>query len=127
MQNVRKLLEISAYVVMFCTAVLLLLYSERALSRLIISTKDKISNNHILYEKYRTYEEINENKTTYAEIIAMLFGDLDYDVQINDLVISKSNYNYKSFDFSVIVQTDYIKSYQYDTSGDIVKVILISI
>lgn len=76
-----------------------------------------------MYENYRIYEEVKESHTTYAELIAMLFGDLDYDVQINDMTILKEKYNYKTFDFSVIPVENYIKFYQYDASGNILKVI----
>ena len=123
MQNISKLLELSASILMFCIAVTLLLYSNRSLDKIISSTRIQISSENIFYENERLYDEIKESKTTYAEIITTLLGDLDYDVQINSLTILKENYNYKMFDFSVIPQGEYTKTYQYDSSGNIVKVI----
>lgn len=123
MQNISKLLELSASILMFCLAVTLLLYSNRSLDKIISSTRIQISSENIFYENERLYDEIKESKTTYAEIITTLLGDLDYDVQINSLTILKENYNYKMFDFSVIPQGEYTKTYQYDSSGNIVKVI----
>lgn len=123
MQNISKLLELSASILMFCMAVTLLLYSNRSLDKIISSTRIQISSENIYYEDERLYDEIKESKTTYAEIITTLLGDLDYDVQINSLTIFKENYNYKMFDFSVIPQGEYTKTYQYDSSGNIVRMI----
>ena len=123
MQNISKLLELSASILMFCIAVTLLLYSNRSLDKIISSTRIQISSENIFYENERLYDEIKESKTTYAEIITTLLGDLDYDVQINSLTILKENYNYKMFDFSVIPQGEYTKTYQYDSSGNIVRMI----
>lgn len=123
MQNISKLLELSASILMFCMAVTLLLYSNRSLDKIISSTRIQISSENIYYEDERLYDEIKESKTTYAEMITKLLGDLDYDVQINSLTILKENYNYKMFDFSVIPQGEYTKTYQYDSSGNIVRMI----
>lgn len=123
MQNISKLLELSASILMFCMAVTLLLYSNRSLDKIISSTRVQISSENIFYEDERLYDEIKESKTTYAEIITRLLGDLDYDVQINNMTVLKENYNYQEFDFSTIPQGDYTKAYLYDSSGNIVKVI----
>jgi len=103
--------------------VTLLLYSNRSLDKIISTTRIQISEENIYYENERLYDEIKESKTTYAEIITTLLGDLDYDVQINNMTILKENYNYTMFDFSVIPQGEYTKTYQYDSSGNIVKMI----
>ena len=123
MQNLSKLLELSASILMFCMAVTLLFYSNRSLNKIIVTTKNQIGTENILYENQRLYDEIKESKTTYAEIITTLLGDLDYDVLINSMTILKDNYNYKMFDFSVIPQGEYTKTYQYDSSGNIVRAV----
>lgn len=123
MQNIFKLLELSASILMFCMAVTLLFYSNRSLNKIIATTKNQIGTENIFYENQRLYDEIKESKTTYAEIITTLLGDLDYDVLINNITILKDNYNYKMFDFSVIPQGEYTKTYQYDSSGNIVRVV----
>jgi len=104
-------------------AVTLFLFSNRSLDKIISTIRIQISTENIFYEKERPYDEIKEGKTTYEEIITTLLGDLDYDVLINNMTIFKENYNYKMFDFSVIPQGEYTKTYQYDSSGNIVKVI----
>ena len=123
MQNISKLLELTAFILMFCMAVTLLLYSYRSLEKIISTARIQVSTENIFHEDERLYDEIKESKTTYAEIITTLLGDLDYDVLINNIMILKENYNYRMFDFSVIPQGDYTKTYQYDASGNIVRVI----
>lgn len=123
MQNISKLLELSASIFMFCMAVTIVLYSNRSLDKIISSTKVQISKENILYVNERTYDEVKEIKSTYADLISVLLGDLDYDVVINNMTILKENYNYKMFDFSVIPQGEYTKTYEYDSSGNIAKVI----
>jgi hypothetical protein len=104
-------------------AVTLLFYSNRSLNKIIVITKNQIGTENIFYENQRLYDEIKESKTTYAEIITTLLGDLDYDILINNMTILKDNYNYKMFDFSIIPQGEYTKTYQYDSSGNIVRVV----
>ena len=123
MQNVTRLLETAASLLLFCIAVTFFLYQIRVLNTLTTSAKEEICKQDIYYEQERTFDEIQESKVSYAEIISTLFGELDYDIQINNMTILKDNYNYQIFDFSTVPNTEYTKSYQYDSSGNIVKVI----
>ncbi|MGB8455266.1 MAG: hypothetical protein WCD89_23410 [Anaerocolumna sp.] len=104
-------------------AVTILLFQDRSLNRLITTIKSDISNQNIFYEDESTLEEIQEGKVTYAKLISTLFGNPDYDIQINNIIILKENYNYQEFDFLSIPEGEYTKSYQYDSSGNIVRVI----
>ncbi len=123
MQNVTKFLEMAASLFIFCIALTFLLYQTRLLNDLITAIKAQISNQDIFYEQERSLDEIQEGKVSYAEVIATLFGDLDYDIQINNMTILKENYNCQIFDFTTVPKMEYTKSYQYDSSGNIVKVI----
>ncbi len=123
MQNVTKLMEIAVSVFIFCVAGTLFLMSNREMNHLITLTKNEVSNQNIYYENERALDEIQESKITYDEIISTLLGDLDYDIQIDDMTILKENYNYQEFDFSTVPQAEFTKSYEYDSSGNIVKVI----
>jgi hypothetical protein len=123
MQDSSKFLEMAAYVCIFCTAVTLLLFYNRSINKLITSAKNEANYQNNYYESEQSLAEILQGKISYAEVIASLIGDLDYDIQINDMTILKESYNYQNFDFSAIPQTEYTKSYLYDSSGKIVKVI----
>ncbi len=123
MQNLTKFLETVTYLIIFCMAGTILLFHSRSLNNFITTVKKEISSQNIFYEKERTSDEIQESKVTYTELISTLFVDPDYDIQINSMTILKENYNYREFDFSTVPQAEYTKSYQYDSSGDIAKVI----
>lgn len=117
MDNVKIFLEKVSVIFIFCIAGTLLLYSYKSLYQFITTTKNQVNNQSVLYEQ--PLEKIDESKVTYAELIATLFNELEYDLKINSLVIEKENYNSQDFDFSIIPNTDYGKSYVLDVSGDI--------
>lgn len=123
MQNGLKFLEMAAYIFIFCTAVTLLLFYNRSLNKLITTTKNDVTSQNNYYESEQSLAEIQPGKISYAEMITLLIGDLDYDIQINDMTILKENYNYQEFDFSLVPLEDYTKTYQYDSFGNIIKVI----
>lgn len=126
MQNLTKLLEMLVYLILFCMAVTILLFQNRFFNTLTAAVKNEINSPDIFYEKERPADEISDDGVSYAELITALFGELSYDVQINLITIEKESYNYREFDFSKIPQTKYRKSYQYDTFGNIRKVIYTS-
>lgn len=121
MDNVKIFLEKASVLFIFCIAGTLLLYSYKSLYALITTTKNKVNSQSVLYEQ--PLEKIVESKVTYKEIIATLLYELEYDIKINNFVIEKENYNSKDFDFSIIPNMDYGKSYVLGDSGEISMVI----
>jgi len=121
MENVEDLLEKVGAIFMFCIAGTLLLFQYRELSKLITTMRENVSNQVVLYEHPMDVTE--NNKVSYEEIIATLICDLDYDVQVNTIYLQKESFNSIEFEFSVIPNTDFTKSYEMDSSGNIVKVI----
>lgn len=117
MDSIKILLEKVSVIFIFCLAGTLLLYSYKSLYQFITTTKNQINNQGVLYEQ--SLEKIDKCKVTYAELIATLFYELEYDVKINNIVIEKDNYNSQDFDFSIIPNGDYGKSYVLDTNGNI--------
>lgn len=110
-------LEKVSVIFIFCIAGTLLLYCYKNLYKLITITKNQVNSQSVLYEQ--PLEKIVECKVTYEELIATLFCKLEYDVKINNIVIEKENYNSQTFDFSIIPNVDYGKSYVLDVSGEI--------
>lgn len=121
MENVTAFLRTAAFMIMFCLAGFYLLYQYRTLNSVIYTAKTDISKRDILYEQY--LDVMKEDKVSYAEIITGLLNELDYDIRINNMIISKADFNYHEFDFSNIPEGEYVKSYEYDSSGDIDRVI----
>ena len=117
MDNIKVFLEKVSVIFLFCLAGNLLLYSYKSLYQFITTTKNQVNSQKVLYEQ--PLEKIDESKVTYAELIATLFNELEYDLKINNLVIEKENYNSQDFDFSIVPNGDYGKSYVLDENGDI--------
>ena len=125
MENIKELIEKVGAIFMFCIAGTLLLIQYREQSKLITIMRENVSNQAVLYEQ--PIDEIqNNNKVSYEEVIATLICDIDYDVQVNTIYLQKESFNPMEFDYSVIPNTDFTKSYEMDLSGNIIKVIYTS-
>ncbi|MBU5331943.1 hypothetical protein KQI61_07005 [Anaerocolumna aminovalerica] len=120
MENIKELVEKSAAIFMFCIAGTLLLIQYKEQYKLISTIRVNLSNQGVLYEQ--PIYKIQDNKVSYKEVIAALICDLEYDVQVNRIYLQKDSFNPMEFDFSVVPNTDYIKTYEVDSSGNITKV-----
>lgn len=108
--------------ILFCTGLSLFILmadqSEKLFKSIAQSKKETIV--------YETYKEPEEIVITYAQVIATLFTTIDYDIQIDDLYISRVDYD--GMDSKInIKETDYKRSYVYDGIGNITKVVYQSI
>lgn len=121
MENAVKLIERAFAIFLFGLAALILFPMSRELSTEIVSVKNLTAEQNIIYEQ--PIDELNPESVPYAEIISSLLGNLEYDVEINQVEINKDTYDYKTFNFTQILPGEYQKSYEYDSSGNIVKVI----
>ncbi|WP_281532399.1 hypothetical protein [Anaerocolumna aminovalerica] len=120
MENIKELVEKSAAIFMFCIAGTLLLIQYKEQYKLISTIRVNLSKQGVLYEQ--PIYKIQDNKVSYKEVIAALICDLEYDVQVNRIYLQKDSFNPMEFDFSVVPNTDYLKTYEVDSSGNITKV-----
>ncbi|MDU6264537.1 MAG: hypothetical protein E6600_08510 [Anaerocolumna aminovalerica] len=120
MENIKELVEKSAAIFMFCIAGTLLLIQYKEQYKLISTIRVNLSKQGVLYEQ--PIYKIQDNKVSYKEVVAALICDLEYDVQVNRIYLQKDSFNPMEFDFSVVPNTDYIKTYEVDSSGNITKV-----
>ncbi len=116
MENVKELIEKVGAIFMFCIAGTLLLIQYKEQYKLITVIREGVSKQGVLYEQ--PIDEKKNDKVSYKEVIATLISDLDYDVQVNTIYLQKEYFNPMEFDFS-----DYTKTYEVDSFGNIVKVI----
>lgn len=105
---------------LFCIAVTILFVTYRSYITTLNHSK-KIQKEDILQEQYKDSKVITVTK---GEIMTLLFHDLEYDVEIDGNLISKSvnvkeNITTYPFDFA-----KYIKTYAYDDNGNITRIIL---
>ena len=121
MENIKEFLVKVSGIFVFCIGASLLLTSYKALSKFITLAKNQINDQNVLFEQYIT--EIEEDHVTYAEIIATLSHELEYDIKIDQLIIKKVTHKAEDFDFSKIPNNDFKKSYTLDAHGNIIMVI----
>ena len=123
MDRLLDCLDQMSAVLILCAALFILLFSYRETDRLLFSIKEGMSKQNIIYQQWQE-SNYKENTVTYEMVIASLIGKLDHDVQIDQVLLEKEDYNYQSFDFSKIPNKQYLKKYEYDAvTGEIKKVI----
>lgn len=118
MHNSNELLHQSFAVFIFCAAVTFLFFGYRSYTAAFNTSKD-IVKNEIIYEQYN---QLEEHTFTKGEITALLFCPLEYDIEIDDLFISKTENvkdNLETYDIS---DKKYLKSYVYDNNGNILRI-----
>ncbi|WP_313133384.1 hypothetical protein [Anaerocolumna sp.] len=121
MENVKELIEKVGAIFMFCIAGTLLLIQYKEQYKLITVIREGISKQGVLNEQ--PIDVTANNKVSHKEVIAALICDLEYDVEVNTIYLQKEYFNPMEFDFSVIANTDYRKTYEVDLSGNIVKIV----
>ena len=124
MENITDFLEKAAFILVFCLAGTLLFNENKVLNERITYIKTDITKQETVY--MQPLQNIPNEKVTYQELIGTLMGNLDYDIQINQMTIDNDLFNYQDFDLSSIPKNNYIKTYEYDSNGNIVKVVYTS-
>lgn len=120
MEVVFDYIEQAGAAIIFCIALSLLLLSSRESLIQTAELKEMISESNTVYEQMFEY---SEELASYDEVIGSLLTELAYDVQIVDDMIVRENYTYLNFDLSRVEKRSYKKTYEYDASGNIEKVI----
>lgn len=116
-----EFLHMAAAIFIFCTASLFLLSSNALLTSELRIIREEITKKEILYEQ--PIDEIQNKKISYEELVGVMQGDIGYTVVIDGVTYDMDTYNSSEFDFSVIAYRDYTKAYEYDSDGQIAKVI----
>jgi len=72
----------------------------------------------VFYEQYIEEEDVISN----AKLIASLFHELEYDIEVNGYLIRKQEHKAEKIMDYKIEATEYRKSYQYNTEGNIERI-----
>lgn len=123
MENANIVIFRTFAAIMFCIGVFYFLSSSKLLNTLLQTTRDQYKDEQLYQQNLIPGDDI----VTYAELIATLFQNLDYDIKVNDTVIKANQHEVESINEYNIVVTNYKKSYVYDASGDIVMIVYTSI
>lgn len=127
MDSVHDMLFDLAGVFIFGIAVSMFLLFSRNLNTLLLTTKNNINENYVLYEQIKdiSYDDIRE--VPYQDVIGLLMGDLNVDVKVNNEFIKCEEYDYMLFDFSTVAKTNYSVSYEYNTTDQVTRINFTSI
>ncbi|BCN32412.1 hypothetical protein [Anaeromicropila herbilytica] len=127
MDSIFDMMHNAANVFLFILAITLFLLINNSLNSLLLTTKNNISSNSVLYEQQNELVGKREEIVKYEELIGILMSDITRDMRINSLEIKAEDYDYLQFDFSVIPQTSYKITYERDSNGAVTKIIYTSI
>lgn len=119
MNHGTELLYQAFAVLMFCIAVTLLFTAYRNFITIYNISKD-IKEDQIIYEQM---QEITQPVVSKGEIITMLLTPLEYDIEIDGFLIRKDENTKENVTSYPILESDFIKIYEYDSNGNITKII----
>lgn len=119
MTHGKELFYQAVSVILFLLATTILLRQASIYMDLVKSVKEAYKDTDALYQSEYSASEI----VTYDELIASLFGTLEYDLEINGFLISKYEHTVDQIGDYNIADTNYSKSYFYDSNGNITRII----
>lgn len=119
MENVMKFIKLACAGLFFCVGVYFLLYGINTYNRSLTTVREKIKDDEIIYQQHYSEEKF----VTYSELIATLFQELEYDMEIDGLLISKYEHQAEHIINYDIEVSNYMKSYFYDSREKLTRVI----
>lgn len=99
---------------LFCVCIALLIIYVNNYDGLLHSLK-KVTNEPIVYEQSYEKREV----VAYGQIISALSTTLDYSMKVGGVTIDKDQHTYSKMAGYGIEVSNYIKTYEYDESGNI--------
>lgn len=123
MSEVLEFLKYGFAIFFFCVAVSILFSGNRNVNSFQETQKKNIlvDNEDVLYQQAK--EEIEDEVITRAEIVSILMSQPEYNMQIGDLTITKDTFEKETFDFSLIPEGRYSRTYQFNDAGNVQNVI----
>lgn len=119
MDNVTKIVKQATFVLMFCLAITYLFWQYSSYLGVVKASNDMMTED-VMYEKYNEVKDITFTK---GEIILFIISELEYDVEIEGLLISKHENVKENIEHYVIDEDVYVRTYGYDVYGNITRII----
>ena len=116
MEEVLKGIYIAVGTILLCIALSLVFKNNRELSQVLDTQKEIILDKSIVYQEY---QEEKDKNITYQELVASLLNGIEYPVKVNGLEITPGTFEPETFDFALIPQTEYKKTYYYNANNEI--------
>lgn len=118
MDNLNKLFYYVFSALIFCIGIYLFIMQLNHYNKALFILRDM----QIEKELYVQYQEKDE-VVTYAELIGTLLHPLDYNIKINELMITKAGHTLDQISNYGIAVLNYQKSYRYDEQGNVVELV----
>jgi hypothetical protein len=115
MEAAQKLLIGAASVLMLCVSLYLVLFENHIVTNIFDVVRNQMKDEE-LYQQYYT-EDVEE--VPYAELVATLLNDLEYDIVIDGALIQRNEHDIEKIRGYILKENDYLKEYQYNESGTI--------
>lgn len=113
MEAGQKLLIGATSVLVLCVSLYLILFETRIVTNMFDVVRSQMKDEE-LYQQYYS-EDVEE--VPYAELVAILLNDLEYDIVIDGELILRNEYNIDKIGGYGLKENDYLKEYQYDENG----------
>lgn len=122
MENWKELIYQSISTVIFCVAVTLLLHQYASYTKLIrqLNCMDEL----LFYQQYKNEEDA---LISYAQLIATIVQPLEYDIEIDQVLISKYEHTRDQIESYGIKNEMYEKNYAYNENGEVTRILYKSI
>lgn len=131
MENGKALLIQAIETIIFCIAVTLLLIQAKQYTNILQTLNHTEQKNSLMYEEQKIYtdnqHEMLVESISYKGLIASLCDTLEYDLEIDGLLISKYEHIPEHIEEYNIKEKRYRKSYAYDTCGNVTRIIYTSV
>lgn len=123
MENVTKFIRTAFYMVIFFLGVIVLYHMSQRYNSIVERSADAVASDSILYEAEL---RVDNYCIVRAQLIAILMGDIQYDIEIADhsgtYSIKAENYNPEYITGLILTAERYQQSYTYEEDGKIDKI-----
>lgn len=124
METIHKFIYLTFYSLLLCLGLNILMVQIQSINGIyevleIEMKEDNLTNSSI-------QEEPQIPEVTYSQLMCTLIGSLEYDIEINGLLINKSQFIGLDSQTYNIARTNYEKQYKYDQNGKIIKIVYTS-
>ncbi|MBS6559089.1 MAG: hypothetical protein KH355_02305 [Clostridiales bacterium] len=116
MEEVLKGIYIAVGTILLCIALSLVFKNNRELNQVLNTQNEIILDKSVIYQEY---QEEKDKNITYQELVASLLNGIEYPVKVNGVEITPETFEPETFNFSLIPQTEYKKTYYYNANNEI--------
>lgn len=128
MDNISEFLYLGFATALFCLGIYLFFQGYNEYNVVLKNVSEKYDDNYLLSQQVRldegTYSTIEKSEDYYSKgyIMALLFEPLEYDIQIDGLLINKHFHDKSKIRGYELSKDLYKKQYMYDSKGNISKI-----